>query len=334
LALQIIFVVAGVLLAGWLGLSIRKHIEPKPATAPIFSEPGPGLLSSVWTLKEAPTKHAFQALLLRLNERRIIQIQPEMSGHTIKQDPAWFDVTRTSEPLPPELTGADVLLATLSLTHPGSQIRIEKDSKDIGKKVQQLGPKLDKASLNGALAAGYATKSGAGARLHFLASALAPLAIVAVYFTESPYFGLLFAIPSIPAWFSDRSFATSLSANGQRMADRVSGLQVALKTKASVERYDASVKARYFMQFLPWAVALDCADAWAEACKPDEPGADMSDAAYAGMNYYYFSQALSHTVSSVSASAISTYSASQSSGGGGGGFSAGGGGGGGGGGSW
>ena len=334
LALQVSFVLAGVLLAEWLGLSIRKHIEPKPATAPIFSEPGPGLLSSVWTLKERPTKHAFQALLLRLSERRILQIQPEMSGQTITQDPAWFDVTRTSEPLPPELTGADVLLETLALTHPGSHVRIEKDSKEIGKKVQQLGPKLDQASLTGAIAAGYATKSGEGAGIHFLASVLAPLAIVAVYFTDSPYLGLLFAIPSIPGWWSDRSFATSLSANGQRMADRVSGLQVALKTQASVERYDASVKARYFMQFLPWAVALDCADAWAEACKPDEPGADMSDAAYASMNYYYFSQALSHTVSSVSESAISSYSASQSSGGGGGGFSAGGGGGGGGGGSW
>ena len=107
-----------------------------------------------------------------------------------------------------------------------------------------------------------------------------------------------------------------------------------------MERFDYSAKARYFAQFLPWAIALDCADQWAEICKPPpgtEPGSAGYDPMYAAAwSSYSASDVVSSAVASVSAGAVAAYAATQSSssGGGGGGFSSGGGGGGGGGGSW
>ena len=332
---KVLLVAIGLASAAGLFLAIRKLKEPKPSQAPNFAEPSKDLLSAVWTLAEEPPTDAFQAMLLKLSELKVVTVQPEMSGETVNQKPGWFDVTRTSEPVPPELTGADTMLSALALTQSGAQVRIEKGSTSTGKAVQSAQSSLRSQSITGALRDKYATRSGAGMAIHALSALLPVLALLGVIATRSPYVGLLFALPAIAGWWSDDSLATSLTRKGMQMRDQVSGLKVALSTKASVERFDYSLKARYFMQFLPWAVALDCADDWAEACKPDDPGREAEPGYYMAMNYYYFSRALSSTVASVSEGAISSYAASQSSsGGGGGGFSAGGGSGGGGGGSW
>jgi uncharacterized membrane protein YgcG len=335
-AVKALLVVIGLLLAAWLFLAIRKQKEPKPSQAPNFAEPSKDLLSAVWTLAEEPPTDAFQAMLLKLSELGVVTVQPEMSGETVNQKPEWFDATRTSEPVPPELTGADSLLSALGLTQMGAQVRIEKGSTSIGKLVQRAQSSLRSQSATGALRDKYATRSGAGMAIHALSALLPVLALLGVIATRSPYVGLLFALPAIAGWWSDQTLATSLTREGMRMRDQVSGLKVALSTKASVERFDYSLKARYFMQFLPWAVALDCAGDWAEACKPDDPAHEADPGYYMAMNYYYMSNAMSSTIASVSEGAIASYSASQSSssGGGGGGFSAGGGSGGGGGGSW
>ena len=335
IAVKVVLVLLGAGAAVLFFFAIRKRLEPKPSEAPVFEEPSKDLLSATWTLKEEPAPDPFQSILLKLSEAKVVTIQPEMSGQTVSQKPAWFDITRTSEPWPPQLTGADTIINDLGISQPGSSIRIEKKSKTIGQKVQKAQASLTSQATSAALQDGYATRSGAGVMLHVLATILPVLALVAVVLTKSPFVGLLFALPAVAGWWSDKSLATSLTRNGLQMRDRVNGLRVALNTKASVERYDYSLKARYFMQFLPWAVALGCADEWAEACKPDDPSRASDPNYYAAMNYYYMSQAISSTVASVSEGAISSYSASQSSGGGGGGgFSAGGGSGGGGGGSW
>lgn len=335
IGVKVLLVAIGVGSAAWMFLSIRKLKEPKPSQAPVFDEPSKDLLSAVWTLDEEPASSAFQAMLLKLSELNVVTIQPEMSGATVNEKPDWFDVTRTSEPWPPELTGADTLLNSLGLTQPGTQVRIDKGSTSTGKTVQSTQSSLRSQSTAGALRDKYATRSGAGMAIHALSALLPVLALLGVIAARSPYVGIMFVLPAIAGWWSDDSLATSLTRKGMRMRDQVSGLKVALSTKASVERYDYSLKARYFMQFLPWAVALDCAEDWAEACKPDDPAHESDPNYYMAMNYYYMSHAVSSTIASVSEGAIASYSASQaSSSSGGGGFSAGGGSGGGGGGSW
>ena len=331
---RVVMVLIGVLVGLWLYWEGNRRKEPKPSEAPQFAEPDADFLPAVWTWKEKPTGNAFQAMMLKLQDDGVFQIRPEMSGQTVSQNPSYFDVYRTDQPTPPEMTGADDVVNGLGISYQGQAVRIQKNDKDIGKKVQNITTSLQSDTRRQVMAQGLAVSSPGGMLINFLAAVLAPLALLSVAWNLSAFPAAMFAIASIGGWWSSWTNATNLTEKGLHARDQVNGLRVALGTKASIERYDYSLRARYFMHFLPWAVALNCADEWAEACKPDDPG-QMDDPVYHSYwTTYMLANSMSSTISSVSQSAVSSYSASTSSGGGGGGFSAGGGGGGGGGGSW
>ena len=125
------------------------------------------------------------------------------------------------------------------------------------------------------------------------------------------------------------------------MRDATAGFKQVLSTPASVERFDYAARVRHFDEYLPWAVAFDCAEEWAQSCTP--PPGSPEATAMAGTSHLYTSPtntsamwALSTGVVAVEASAVAAYQATQqsSSSGGGGGGGGGGGSGGGGGGSW
>jgi uncharacterized membrane protein len=111
-----------------------------------------------------------------------------------------------------------------------------------------------------------------------------------------------------------------------------------LATPSSVDRFDFSGRRELYTAYIPYAVAFDCADAWARKYETEtgEPAptpvwfyggaAAWSSSPSAGLGS--FQAALTASI------AAYTASQSSSSGGGGGGFSGGGGGGGGGAGSW
>lgn len=133
--------------------------------------------------------------------------------------------------------------------------------------------------------------------------------------------------------------STVRTAAGRDLWSRVGGFRRVLATPASKERFDFSGREELYTAYVPWAVALGCADAWAAKFRT-ETGREPPVPAYLGAGY-----AGDHTgahvdrmvgdFSATVSSAISSYEATQrSSSSGGGGFSGGGGGGGGGGGSW
>jgi len=123
--------------------------------------------------------------------------------------------------------------------------------------------------------------------------------------------------------------------------DATAGFKQVLSTPAATERFDYAARIRHFDEYLPWAVAFDCADEWAASCTP--PPGSPEATAMAGTSTFYSSPtttsrlwAMSTGVAAVEASAVAAYQATQrsSSSGGGGGGGGGGGSGGGGGGSW
>lgn len=322
-------------LAGFAGLmlGIRAHRERPAMSGPVFAEPGIDLLPLTWTYQEEPPKEAFSAMLLHLKRLGVLDVTADPST-MYQSKPEWIEVRRTDVQLLDGVAGAQELLTALSLTTPGSVQRIDQDSVAMGKKVKSVQGTLRGLATSQAIAQGLATRSPSGILIHALAVLAAPAALAIIALLGAPAPALALAVAGVAGPFSDRSLTTSLSAFGRHQRDQVSGLRTALSTKASMERFDYSVKVRYFSQYLAWAVALDCADKWAEVCRPPAGMPETPEYRMA-MNTYYTAHAIQHSVTAVSAAAVASYAATQSSSGsGGGGFSGGGGGGGGGGGSW
>lgn len=332
--------IPGAILGLLLALAIWRMRERKASETPVFAEPTNDILPAVWTYKEEPAKNPFQTMLMHLAVLGTVRVEVEGNGNP-NHKPDWVKVWRESPSLPEGVTGAEDFVSGLDLEHEGSVARIDKSAVTMGRKVQATEGSLTYDSKVGAHNNGYFTKSAAGTWVHILAAFFAPAAILAVVMFQQRWIGAMLLIPAVVGLWSSKSFRTRLTAAGLSMRDQVSGLRTALSTPASVERFDYAAKARYFAQFLPWAIALDCADEWAEMCKPPpgtEPGSPGYDPMYAAAwSSYGASNVVSSAVASVSAGAVAAYAATQSSssgGGGGGGFSSGGGGGGGGGGSW
>jgi uncharacterized membrane protein len=131
---------------------------------------------------------------------------------------------------------------------------------------------------------------------------------------------------------------TRRTASGRELWSRIGGFHRVLSSPSSVERFDFSGRTELYTAYVPWAVALDCADAWAEKYRVETASEPPAPSYLAGA---YVGSTMGSTMTMVDDfsatldSAISSYQATQSSSSsGGGGFSGGGGGGGGGGGSW
>ena len=134
---------------------------------------------------------------------------------------------------------------------------------------------------------------------------------------------------------------TSRTRAGRDLWSKVGGFRRMLATPSSKERFDFSGRKELYTAYIPWAVALDCADEWAAKYRievgEEPPVPHYFAGAYAGAHTADYVNSMVGDFNSTVDSAISSYNATQSSsssGGGGGGFSGGGGGGGGGGGSW
>jgi uncharacterized membrane protein YgcG len=335
-AVKVGLVVLGCILAGLLFWQIRKRRDRAVTTSPAFAAPGPDLLPLTWTYRERPVDNAFQALLLHLSATGYLQVNIDPNGMYTGVRPAWIHVARTNTPVP-DIAGAATLLDRLGLQAPGSQMWIESKSVEMGRVVKGLQAGLKTEATQAARTSGLAAPSSSGRAIAMVAAALPSVAFLVLVAVHSQALTALFAIPAVAGLWAGRDLTTTLTPAGLQARNAVAGLRTALSTPASVERYDYALKVRYFLQFLPWAVALGCADAWAEACKPDVAQLPDSPEFRSAMAMYYGAQAVSNGITSVSAGAVSAYSATQVSsggGGGGGGFSSGGGSGGGGGGSW
>ncbi len=315
---------------------IRLFRDPDPSEAPVFAAPGDDILAYAWTWREEPPKDIFQVLMLQLRQLGVLQVTVDPAVAKGNK-PKYVELDRTASEVPQGVGGADDFLMSMALNQPGAQKKISKSSTATGREIKSLKPALVRASTENARSRGWFHRSIPGTLVVLAAALLPALALVVVSLTESATAAALFLMPAVAGLWANNALKTQLTGVGRQVRDQVNGLRIALSTPASVERYDYSLKVQYFEQFLPWAVALNCADSWAEACKPP-PGVenDPGSPYYSYYLLYAGSRGMSEAVSSVSEGAVSAYSATQSSSGagGGGGFSAGGGGGGGGGGSW
>ena len=334
--LLVLGAVAAVVFFWW----IRSLREPPADETPVFAEPTKDILPAVWTFQEKAPGHGFQTMLMQLRELGAVRVDVQTDGAYMSTDPQWVQVTRTAETLP-MIAGASELVEGVGIGQPGSSVVIAKDDTEVGRRIRSTDESVRKVSDHAAEVIGYYHRSWAGTAANVLAAVLPLLAIiVAVVFGQWWMAGLALLIPSVAGLWAVRSLQTELTPEGLAIRDQVSGLRTALGTPASIERFDYSVRARYFSQFLPWAVALGCADRWAEICRPAVPpetSAGYDPVFLSAWNTYSASEVVSTAVASVSAGAVAAYAATQSSsgsGGGGGGFSSGGGSGDGGGGSW
>lgn len=328
------------LLSVIMALLIWVHRERTPDETPVFAAPTDDILPAVWTYREEAPDNSFQVLLLQLTQLGVLTLEVQPEGQYSGKKPEWFTIHRTDKPIPDGVRGAHALVQSLNVVKPGSSRTVTKTDVSIGSTLQSLTATLDTKSEVEARQAGYFRKSKTGALTNFLAALLPIASIVATVLFQHTEWGAALLVPSFVGLFSNKTQRTRLTDSGAAMRDQVCGLRTALSTPASVDRFDYALRARYFAQFLPWAVALDCADEWADACKPPpgtEPGSSGYDPSYAtAWGAFNVSNAVSDAAGSVSAGAVSAYAATQSSSssGGGGGFSSGGGSGGGGGGSW
>ena len=127
---------------------------------------------------------------------------------------------------------------------------------------------------------------------------------------------------------------------GRDLWSKVGGFRRMLATPSSKQRFDFSGRQELYTAYIPWAVALGCAEEWAGKYRietgQEPPVPHYFASSYAGASTGAYVSSMVDSFSTTVDSAISSYNATQSSSssGGGGGFSGGGGGGGGGGGSW
>lgn len=152
-----------------------------------------------------------------------------------------------------------------------------------------------------------------------------------------------FAVGGAGLWAS--GVGTRRTRLGREVWSRAAGFERLLSTRSNQERLDFSARKDLYTDYIPYAIAFDCADAWADKYRyttgqePPEPvwfgggfysGHGVGGFGAGGSAFDSFESSLS---SSLSAYTASQSSSSSGGGGFGGGFS-GGGGGGGGGGSW
>jgi uncharacterized membrane protein len=170
-------------------------------------------------------------------------------------------------------------------------------------------------------------------------------AVIAVTIWNPVSMTMVGMIPGAFAVFGTSLLATGAgtrrTTQGRHLWSQVGGFRRMLATPSSKQRFDFSGRQELYTAYIPWAVALDCANEWAAKYRfevgQEPPVPSYFVPGYGGGSSADFVQSMTRDFSSTLDGAISSYNATQSSsssGGGGGGFSGGGGGGGGGGGSW
>jgi len=322
------------------GLTFARSREKRPSVTPHFEPPGPDPLVSAWTLQEAPSDKAVPAVLLNLAAHGVVDFETEQQ--TLSDDgPAWIKLTRKGTDIP-DLVGFPEALVALGLQAPGTSRFISKGSVEDGRTLSGLDGQIGGKTSERIVRDGLATPvGGSGCALSFAFLAIIGGFSALIWLDSGLIVATLLLVAAVAGLLITRRDTTRLTDSGSAMRDATAGFKQVLSTPASVERFDYAARVRHFDEYLPWAVAFDCAEEWAQSCTP--PPGSPEATAMAGTSNLYTSPtstsrmwALSTGVVAVEASAVAAYQATQrsssSSGGGGGG--GGGGSGGGGGGSW
>ncbi len=317
-------------------LTFARSRERRPAPQLRFEPPAADPLVCAWLLEESPAAKSVPAVLLNLVAHKVVTFDAEQRSVHDDKGPDWITLTRTDAPVPP-LVGFEQALMSLGLTAPGATRMIQKKSVSDGKVLSELDSTITHEVEPLVEAGGLARRVG-GSGLALLLSYLCLIGgfSALIWLSQGLWIATALLVAAAVGLIITRRDMTQLTASGAQLRDQTLGFKQVLSTSASMERFDYAARIRHFDEYLPWAVAFDCAEEWAASCTPP-PGSEQM----AGTSTFYSSPtttsqmwALSTGVVAVEASAVAAYHATQSSSSSGGGGGGGGGSGGGGGGSW
>ncbi len=312
--------------AGWL-LSRRTH-EQKPAFPLQYAPPvGVGPAQGRYIFTERLGKESFVASVMQAAEHGAVVLDRESDGWRItdRNGPRGWD-------------GLDQVTHRLAglLSGPGTSFQAGRKDVAAGKRLQSEKAALEAGTRQWARHEGLMTSTGGFGVLAVLGGLVLTVAVLVLNPLNLAVLALipgLFTLGAVELAFPGS--ATRRTTAGRDLWSRVGGFHRVLSTPSSMQRFEFSGREELYTAYLPWAVALGCAEAWAAKYR-DEMGAEPPMPGYIGGYVGAPGGYVDHLVDDFSAtvsSAISAYEATQSSSGGGG-FSGGGGGGGGGGGSW
>ena len=311
--------------------------EPKPQYPLMYAPPdgvGPALAAYIFT--ERIDRTAYVATLMYAAQQGAIDLD--------RTDDTWQITDKAGAEgwagLDPVTSGVAHLLGG-----PGSTFTASRKDAAAGKRLKSEIDSFEASTQRWARKSGLLVRSGLGSAGGVVVIGALLLALATAVF--NPFNMTVLAL--VPGGFA--LFAAPLLASGsgtrrtlagRELWSRVGGFHRVLSTDSGKERFDFSGRQELYTAYIPWAVALGCAQEWASKYRT-EMGVEPPVPTYFAAGY------LGGTAGSVTSmvddfsstvdSAVSSYQATQTSsssggGGGGGGFSGGGGGGGGGGGSW
>lgn len=315
-------------------LFARRSYEANPQFPLMYAPPdGLGPAQAKYIYSETVNRETYVATLMYAAEKGAIDLQ--------KNNTAWVISDKNG---PAGWAGLDPV--TLGIAHllggPGSSFTASPKDVVAGERLKDEIAAFEANTKQWASSQGHLVKAGLGSFGGLLVMGAFLLAIANVF--ANPFnLSMMGMIPGAFAVFGTPMLRTGASTkrtkSGRDLWSRVGGFRRILSTPSSEARFDFGARKDLYTEYVPWAVALGCADEWAEKYRvemaTEPPVPSYFGAGYAGA---YAGSAVSSMVSdfdSTVSSAISSYQATQSSSSsGGGGFSGGGGGGGGGGGSW
>jgi hypothetical protein len=333
--LAIVLVLA--VLAGAFGARQAGKVKEKTPPYPLMYAPpdGIGPAQGAYILTERTDQRHYVASIMEAAEKGAIKLdRPGGDGWEItdsKGPDGWAAVDSVTQRIA-RLTGG-----------PGLTFTATPRDVTTGKKLQSELSGFESATRRWAKEAGVMQSAGLGCLggLMVIGGGVLALVIAAGNLFDMGVIGLipgLLAAGAAPVLASGAS--TKRTAAGRDLWSRVGGFRRVLSTPSSQNRFDFSGRRELYTQYIPWAVAFDCADEWAAKYRTEtglEPPVPTYLPGYGGAHTGNYTDQMVNSFSSTVNSAISAYQATQtssSSSGGGGGFSGGGGGGGGGGGSW
>ena len=332
----VLSLLTGLLAAGLAFFFIYLTRETEPGF-PVLFEPPEGIFPAlgVRILNEKHSYEAVQATLFDLAARGLL----ELTG----DDDTWI-VTLIGDPaMIPQWPAETAMLVALGLKSQGDSFDTSK-AETAGKLIFEA----RKAVQSGVDTAAkpYLTPSRPGRIGSYLGwmAFFGSLYLIGRYLfgnDQSAHWPLLsalgvFAFIALGMMF-DSGVRTKRTEAGRDVWSRVGGFDRFLSTESSESRFEAAEHLDWYPRYLPWAVALGSADAWAQRYQAqglETPAVPWVMWAGTSPNFSMTNMNASFNSAIVGASAAYAASQSSSSSGGGGGFSGGSGGGGGGGGSW
>lgn len=320
--LVVLIVFAG-LIAAAVGARMSRRAHEPPRGFPLQYAPPPGIgpAQAAYILQERVGRDQFVATLLHAAEQRVVSVERNDRDWTLRPtgEGSWQDLDEVTAGLA-GLVGRRGFTASPGDATAGNRLQ---------KQLQLFESRTEQWALHQKLLV-TGPIGGAGGIL-----VLASYAAALVLGFWNPLGVSLLAI--VPGLFAIGGLgllapgsATLRTAAGRDLWSRVGGFRRVLSTPASKERFEFSGREELYTAYLPWAVALGCADAWAAKYRT-ETGSEPPVPAYLGPGYAGADSG-SHVdqmigdLDSTMASAISSYQATQSSSssGGGDGFSGGG----------